>query len=124
MTRRRRRSRRPPALRRKDFAGEARRSAASAFADALPAAVTAVEMRLLKYLREHSGRWDQSIWLDPGPVARGLGISANQLREESATLAARGLIGLRDFRPNANDVPSQRCAAIWLTRKGKEYLWR
>jgi hypothetical protein len=86
--------------------------------------MTLAEVRLLKYLREHSGRSDQSIWLDPGPVARGLGISVIQLREESALLAARGFIGVRDFRPNANDVPSKRCAAIWLTRKGKEYLWR
>ena len=89
-----------------------------------PILLKLADIRLLNYLREHSGRSDQSTWLDPGPVARGLGISPTQLREESAPLAAAGFIGIRDFRPNANDVPSERCAAIWLTRKGKDYLWR
>ncbi len=80
------------------------------------------ERSLLQYLNQHSGGSGERISLDPKAVTRGLRISANQFAEDAAALAAHGLAGVRDFRPNANDIPSSKCSAIWLTRKGEDYL--
>jgi hypothetical protein len=80
------------------------------------------ELNLLKYLRDHSGRPGQRVALDPKPITRGLRISMIELAEASAALAARGLAGVRNQRPDANDVPSGKCTAIWLTGKGEDFL--
>ena len=64
------------------------------------------------------------IGLDPQPVMRRLRIGTTQFAEDSAYLAAHGLVGVRDFRPDANGVPSATCSAIWITGKGEDYLKR
>ena len=80
------------------------------------------ELTLLKYLQEHSGGSGERPWLDPRSIARGLRISLKQFTEDSVSLAAQGFAGVRDFRPDAHDAPSLTCSAIWLTRKGEDYL--
>jgi hypothetical protein len=82
------------------------------------------ELTLLEHLHQRSGGSKERIWLDPKPISRSLRISMKQLAENSASLAAHGLAGVRDFRPNADDVPSLQCAAIWMTKMGEEYLKR
>ena len=86
------------------------------------------QLALLRYLHEHSGGpaggSGGRIGLDPRPVMRRLRIGTAQFTEDSACLAAYGLVGVRDFRPNANDVPSATCSAIWITGKGEDYLTR
>lgn len=82
------------------------------------------ELTLLVHLHERSGGSNERIWLDPKPISRSLRISMKQLAENSASLAAHGLAGVRDFSPDANDVPSSQCAAIWMTKMGKDYLRR
>ena len=84
--------------------------------------ISQAELTLLEYLHEHSGGLCSRIWLDPKPISKSLGISANQLIDNSASLAAHGFAGVRDSRPNANDLPSVECSAIWITRKGKACL--
>ena len=79
-------------------------------------------MTLLEYLHKHSGSLGERIALDPKPISRSLRISMNQFAENSASLAAHGFAGMRDFRPNTKDVPSSKCSAIWLTKKGDDYL--
>jgi hypothetical protein len=84
--------------------------------------ISPAELALLEYLHKHSGGLGERIGLDPKPITRSLRISMTQFAEDSASLAAQGLAGIRDFRPDANDVPSSRCSAIWLTKKGEDYL--
>ena len=82
------------------------------------------QLKLLQYLREHSGGSGGRIGLDPKPIMRGLRINTAQFAEGSASLAAHGFVGVRDFRPDANDVPSSKCSTIWVTGKGEDYLRR
>jgi hypothetical protein len=82
------------------------------------------ELTLLEYLRKQSGGSDERIWLDPKFASRSLRVSMKQFAENSASLASHGFAGVRDFRPDANDVPSLECAAIWITKMGKDYLKR
>jgi hypothetical protein len=86
--------------------------------------ITQAELALLEYLRTHSGGPGERIALDPRPITRSLRISMEQFAAESASLVARGFAGVRDFRTNANDVPSSKCSSIWLTGKGEDYLKR
>ena len=86
--------------------------------------ISPAELTLLRYLRDHSGVSGGRVGLDPKPVARGLRISMTQFAADSAALAARGLAGVRDLRPDANNVPSGTCSAIWVTSKGEDYLRR
>ena len=88
----------------------------------MSAIISQAELTLLKYLREHSGGSGERIGLAPKPITRSLRISLKQFAEDSASLAAYGLVGVRNFRPDVNDVPSSKCSAIWLTRKGEDYL--
>jgi hypothetical protein len=92
----------------------------------MSAIISQTELMLLEYLHVHSGGSGQRIALDPKPIARSLKISMNQFGEDSASLAAHGFAGVRDFRAAPNDVPSSRRSAIWLTKKGEDYLrgWR
>ena len=80
------------------------------------------ELTLLEYLYKHSSRSGQRVWLDPKPITRDLKLSNDQFTERSASLAALGFAGLRDYRADANDIPSLRCSAIWVTKKGQDYL--
>ena len=82
------------------------------------------QLALLRYLHEHSGGLGGRIGLDPQPVMRGLRIGTAQFADDSARLAAHGLIGVRDFRPDGKKVPSGTCSAIWITGKGEDYLKR
>jgi hypothetical protein len=84
--------------------------------------ISQAELTLLQYLEGRSGSSGQRISLDPKLVSRSLRISLSELAENSASLAAHGFAGVRNFRPNANDVPSAQCSAIWITGKGKDYL--
>ena len=86
--------------------------------------ISQVELMLLEYLQKHSGDSGKGIWLDPKAVARGLRISMGQFAENAASLAAHGFAGVRNFRPDAKDVPSSKCSAIWLTKNGENYLKR
>jgi hypothetical protein len=88
----------------------------------MPTNITDAEVALLDYLRKHSGAPGERIAMDPRPITRSLGISVEQFAAESASLVALGFAGVRDFRPNANDVPSLKCSSIWLTGKGEDYL--
>jgi hypothetical protein len=90
--------------------------------DVMLASLSQTELTLLQYLREHSGASGERVWLDPKPIARRLRISVTQFAADSASLAALGLAGVRDFRADANDVPSAKRSAIWLTGKGEDYL--
>jgi hypothetical protein len=89
---------------------------------AMVASLSQTELTLLQYLHEHSGGSGERIWLDPKPIARRLRISVTQFAADSASLAALGFAGVRDFRADANDVPSAKRSAIWLTGKGEDYL--
>jgi hypothetical protein len=84
--------------------------------------ISQAELTLLNYLNKHSGGADERIWLDPKPIAKSVGISANQLADNSASLAAHDFAGVRDSRPYADELPSVECSAIWITRKGKACL--
>jgi len=84
--------------------------------------ISNAQLTLLNYLDAHSGDFSQRVWLDPRFITRDLRISMIQFAEDSSSLAAQGLAGLRDFRADSNDVPSLKCSAIWLTKEGKEYL--
>jgi hypothetical protein len=86
------------------------------------AMVSPSQLALLTYLRERSGGSGARVGLDPGPVMRGLRIGATRFAEDSASLAAHGLVGVRDVRPGTDNVPSARCSAIWVTGKGEDYL--
>jgi hypothetical protein len=88
----------------------------------MSASISQSELALLKYLHEHSGQSGERIWLDPKPIIQSLHITMTQLAENSASLGAHGFAGVRDFRPDANNVPSSKCSAIWITRKGEDYL--
>jgi hypothetical protein len=88
----------------------------------MSANISQAELTLLEYLHKHSGGSGERIGLAPKPITRELRISMKQFAEESAALAAQGLAGVRNFRPDANDVPSLKCSSIWLTRKGADYL--
>ena len=88
----------------------------------MSAIISVAELTLLEYLGKHSGRSGERIGLAPKPITRDLRISMEQFAEESASLAAHGFAGIRNFRPDANDIPSSKCSAIWLTKKGEDYL--
>ncbi len=77
---------------------------------------------MLQYLNQHAGGSGARTSLDPSFLTHQLGISAAQFAEDSKALAATGFVGVRDFRPNGNDVPSLRCSTIWITGKGEAYL--
>ena len=85
-------------------------------------AITPAELALLEYLHAHSCRSTVRPWLDPKPITQFFRISMIQFAAYSGALVARGFAGVREFRPDANDVPSLRCSAIWLTQKGEDYL--
>jgi hypothetical protein len=84
--------------------------------------ISRAELALLEYLHKHSGSLGERIALDPRPITRSLRISMSQFAENSASLAALGFAGVRDFRPSVNEVPSSKCSAVWLTKKGDDYL--
>ena len=84
--------------------------------------VSPAQQAMLEYLRERSGGSGRRIGLDPKPVMHGLRISPAQFAADSASLAAHGLVGVRDVRPDARDVPSRKCSAIWVTGRGEDYL--
>jgi hypothetical protein len=84
--------------------------------------ISQAELKLLTHLYERSGTFGDRIGLDPKPIIRDLRISMTEFDEASAALAALGLCGRRDFRPDGADVPSHRCSAVWVTSKGAEYL--
>ena len=84
--------------------------------------ISQAELTLLECLHERSGGSGERIWLNPRLVSRSLRISVKQLAETSESLAAHGLAGVRGFRPNEDDVPRLECAAIWITKAGKDYL--
>ena len=88
----------------------------------MSANISQAELALLEYLRRHSGELGERIGLAPKPITRSLRISMIQFAENSASLAALSLAGVRDFRADTNDTPSLRCSAIWLTKKGEDYL--
>jgi hypothetical protein len=91
---------------------------------AMSANISPEQFNLLKYLQQRSGASGGRTALDPKAVIRGLRISNTQFAETSAALAAEGLAGVRNLRPDSKDVPSSKCSAIWLTGKGEEYLKR
>jgi hypothetical protein len=86
--------------------------------------ISATELMLLQYLQAHSGGAGERIGLDPKPIRRSLRISITQFITDASSLVAHGLAGVRDFRADANDIPSSVCSAIWLTGRGEEYLRR
>ena len=86
--------------------------------------ITESELTLLRYLHVHSGGSGERISLDPRPIVRSLRMSMEEFARSAASLAALGLAGVRNFRPDSNDVPSPRCSAIWLTRSGEDFLKR
>ena len=86
--------------------------------------VSPAQQALLAYLHARSGGSGRRIGLDPKPVMHALRLSPAQFTEDSASLAAHGLVGVRDVRADANDVPSRKCSAIWVTGKGEDYLRR
>ena len=79
---------------------------------------------MLEYLHERSGDSGLRIGLDPKYIRRGLRISPAQFAQASASLVDHGFVGVRSLRPDANDVPSATCSAIWVTGKGEDYLRR
>jgi hypothetical protein len=79
-------------------------------------------LALLIHLQKNSSAMGERISLDPKHIIHRLRISVDQFAQASALLAGHGLAGVRNFRPNANDVPSSKCSAIWLTKKGDDYL--
>jgi hypothetical protein len=88
----------------------------------MSAQISQVELRLLQYLHAHSCGSGERIWLDPKPITRGLGISIGQLAEDSAALAGHGLAGVRAFRAATEDAVGVGVSAIWITKKGEDYL--
>ena len=86
--------------------------------------ISQTELTLLRYLCEHSGAPGARIGLDPKPIRRELGLSASRLAEDSASLAAHGLAGVRHARTGPEELPSSVCCAIWVTSKGVDYLKR
>ena len=80
------------------------------------------ELDLLRYLSDHSGASGGRVGLDPKPIVSGLRISRTQFAADSAALQALGFVGVRNHRPKADDVPSTECSAIWMTKKGEDYL--
>lgn len=90
----------------------------------MSANVSPAELTLLQYLHEHSGGSGRRIGLDPMHIRRGLRISPTRFAEDSASLGAHGFVGVRCLRPDADDVPSATCSAIWVTSKGEDYLRR
>jgi hypothetical protein len=82
------------------------------------------QLVLLDYLHDHTRGSGERISLDPKLLARRLHISMTRLADDSACLAAHGFAGVRDFRPDGDDVPSAICSAIWVTGKGEDYLRR
>ena len=84
--------------------------------------ISATQLDLLRHLRDHSGVSGGRVGLDPKPIASRLRISMAQFAADSAALAALGLAGVRNQRRDANDVPSATCLAIWMTKKGEDYL--
>ena len=84
--------------------------------------ISPAELALLEYLHERSGPSGGRIGLDPKPITRDLRINMTKLAETSASLAALGLAGVRHNRANAESVASNICAAVWVTRKGQDYL--
>jgi hypothetical protein len=89
------------------------------------AELNASERAMLEYLRKHSGGSGERISLDPKPIRRDLRLSAGQFDADATSLAAHGFAGVRGFRSESNpDVPTSGCSAIWVTRKGEDYLRR
>lgn len=86
--------------------------------------VSPAQLEMLEYLHERSGGSGRRIGLDPKHIRRGLRISPTRFAEDSASLVAHGFAGVRALRPDANDVPSATCSAIWVTGKGEDYLRR
>jgi len=84
--------------------------------------ISAAQVAMLQCLHKLTGGSGERISLDPKLIIRNLGVSVSQFTEDAAALAAHGLAGVRNFRPNTNDVPSPICSAIWLTGKGETYL--
>jgi len=80
------------------------------------------ELVMLNCLHRLTGGSGERISLDPKLIMRNLGVSVSRFTEDVAALAAHGFAGVRHFRPNAHDVPSSICSAIWLTGKGETYL--
>ena len=80
------------------------------------------ELVLLEYLHEHSGGSGERISLDPKPITRSLRISVSRFVEDSASLVAHSFAGIRSVEPDAKDVPSSKCSAIWITKKGEDFL--
>jgi hypothetical protein len=84
--------------------------------------ISQTELALLTYLYKHSGDSGERIWLDPKPIMHDLRISTEQFIKAWGTLAAHGLAGVRSSTPETTESRSMSCSAIWLTRKGKDYL--
>jgi hypothetical protein len=82
------------------------------------------ELTLLQYLQARSGISGERVGLDPKAIKRALRITESRLAADAASLAAHGLAGVRNTRPDANGNPSTTCSAIWLTSKGEAYLER
>lgn len=91
----------------------------------MSATISEREFTLLQYLHEHSGVAGGRIGLDPQRVKRDLRISMTRLAEDSASLTALGLAGMRYTRTSVEDIaPSSTCSAVWVTRKGQDFLKR
>ena len=86
--------------------------------------ISQAQLALLRYLHEHAGARGSRIGLDPKPIRRELGLSESRLAEDSASLAALGLAGVRHARTGPEERPSSVCSAIWVTSKGEDYLKR
>jgi hypothetical protein len=86
--------------------------------------ISQAELTLLQYLHERSGVRGGRIGLDPKPIRRDLGLSESRLAEDSASLVAHGLAGVRHVRTGPEELPSSVCCAIWVTSKGEDYLKR
>jgi hypothetical protein len=84
--------------------------------------ISPAELTLLRYLHERTGGSGGRIALDPKAIKRGLRISATQLAEDSASLAAHGFAGVRHTRFGLDHVPVDTCSGIWVTSKGEAYL--
>lgn len=90
----------------------------------MSARISRAEWALLQYLHEHGGAPGGRIGLDPKPLMRELRIGTARFAADAASLAARGLVGVRNVRPGADGAPSAKCAAIWVTSKGEDHLVR
>jgi hypothetical protein len=86
--------------------------------------ISPAELTLLQYLHDRAGVSGGRIALDPKAIKRGLRISATQLAEAAASLAAHGFAGVRHTRFGLNHVPVDTCSGIWVTSKGEAYLTR